>query len=77
MKKSIGLAFDREPLFYGSIEGVPASELFDEDDAKEAIDNVLRWVVETIRKVFSKIITHTWGNSFDKSKTSEVSLIVI
>jgi len=50
---SDSLAFDREPSFYGSIEGVPASELFDEDDAKEAIDNVL-WVVGAIRKVIEK-----------------------
>lgn len=49
---SDSLAFDREPAFYGSIEGIPASELYDEEDATEAIENT-KWVTETIKKVLS------------------------
>lgn len=43
------LAFDREPSFYGSIEGIPASELFDDSDAVEAIENA-EWVIDTVKK---------------------------
>jgi HEPN domain-containing protein len=35
---SDSLAFDREPAFYGSLEGVPASDLYDEEDANDAIE---------------------------------------
>jgi len=47
------LAFDREPAFYGSIEGTPASELYDEEDAAEAVENA-KWLIETIKKVISE-----------------------
>jgi HEPN domain-containing protein len=50
---SDSLAFDREPAFYGSIEGIPASELYDEEDAAEAFENT-KWMIETIKKVLSK-----------------------
>lgn len=42
------LSLDREPAFYGSPEGIPAGELFDEEDGQEALMKA-RWVLETIR----------------------------
>ncbi|MBS3934241.1 MAG: HEPN domain-containing protein [Truepera sp.] len=50
---SDSLAFDREPAFYGSIEGIPASELYDQEDAAEALENT-NWLIETIEKVMSE-----------------------
>lgn len=47
---SDSLAFDREPSFYGSPEGIPASELFIQEDAKEAIENT-RWIIEKIKGI--------------------------
>jgi Uncharacterized conserved protein related to C-terminal domain of eukaryotic chaperone, SACSIN len=47
---SDSLAFDREPAFYGSPDGIPASELFDQEDAEEAIADT-RWVINMIKKV--------------------------
>ncbi|MBS3968006.1 MAG: HEPN domain-containing protein [Truepera sp.] len=50
---SDSLAFDREPAFYGSIEGIPAAELYDQADAAEAIENT-KWIIATIEKVISE-----------------------
>jgi HEPN domain-containing protein len=44
------LAFDREPSFYGSPDGTPASELFKGEDAREVIEEV-KWVINAVRKV--------------------------
>ena len=44
------LAFDREPSFYGSPDGVAASELFAKDDAEEALKNS-EWLIRMIRAV--------------------------
>jgi hypothetical protein len=44
------LTFDREPSFYGSPDGTPASELFEEDDAREAIDNT-KWIINAVKKI--------------------------
>ena len=44
------LALDREPSFYGSPEGIPASELFDKDDAEEALEDT-EWLIRLIRSV--------------------------
>lgn len=49
---SDSLAFDREPSFYGSLNGVSASSLFDQDDAEEALKNS-KWVIEKIKSVIS------------------------
>lgn len=42
-----------KPAFYGSIEGMTASELYDEEDAAEALENT-KWIIETIKKVLSE-----------------------
>lgn len=47
---SDSLAFDREPAFYGSPDGIPAGELFDQEDAEEAVEET-RWIINTIKKV--------------------------
>ena len=44
------LAFDREPSFYGSSDGVAASTLFSKDDAEEALNNS-EWLIRMIRSV--------------------------
>jgi len=44
------LTFDREPSFYGSPNGMPASELFDEEDAREVIENT-KWIINTTKKI--------------------------
>jgi len=44
------LTFDREPSFYGSPNGTPASELFDEEDAREAIENT-KWILDAVKKI--------------------------
>ena len=44
------LTFDREPSFYGSPDGTPASELFEEDDAREAIENT-KWIINAVEKI--------------------------
>lgn len=49
---SDSLAFDREPSFYGSINGTSASLLFDKEDAEEALKNS-EWVIEKIKSVIS------------------------
>jgi len=49
---SDSLAFDREPSFYGSFNGISASSLFDEDDAEEALKNS-EWVIGKIKSVIS------------------------
>ncbi len=43
-------SLDREPAFYGTYEGTPASEIFDEEDAREALRKA-EWIVDTARKV--------------------------
>ena len=45
---SDSLAFDREPSFYGSPEGFPASNLFDKNDAEEAIMEA-KWLIGLIK----------------------------
>ena len=47
---SDSLAFDREPAFYGSPDGIPAGELFDQEDAEEAIEET-QWIINLIKKV--------------------------
>jgi len=47
---SDSLAFDREPAFYGSPDGIPAGELFDQEDAEEAVEET-RWIINIIKKV--------------------------
>lgn len=47
---SDSLSLDREPAFYGSREGMPASALFDEEDAQEAIQKT-EWIVGQIKKL--------------------------
>ena len=49
---SDSLAFDREPSFYGSFDGISALSLFDEDDAEEALKNS-EWVIGKIKSVIS------------------------
>jgi hypothetical protein len=49
---SDSLAFDREPSFYGSFNGLSASSLFDKDDAEEALKNS-EWVIGKIKSVIS------------------------
>lgn len=44
------LIFDREPSFYGSPDGTPASELFEEDDAREVIENT-KWIINAVEKI--------------------------
>lgn len=46
------LSLDREPAFYGSPEGVPASDLFDPDDAAEALDRAT-WIAARVRLLIS------------------------
>jgi hypothetical protein len=41
------LALDREPSFYGTWDGTPASELYDKEDAQDAIEKTL-WLIERI-----------------------------
>ena len=47
---SDSLAFDRGPSFYGSPDGIPASDLFDRDDATEALENT-KWLIGKIKAV--------------------------
>ena len=47
------LALDREPSFYGSPEGVPASQLFDAEDGEDALAKARR-VLETVRAAMIK-----------------------
>lgn len=50
------LAVDREPAFYGS-EDAPAEELFDEEDAKNILENarfVIDFVDESLKKTLLK-----------------------
>ena len=47
---SDSLAFDREPFFYGSLNGISASSLFDKDDAEESVKNS-EWVIGKIKSV--------------------------
>ena len=44
------LAFDREPSFNGSPEGIPASDLFDKEDAEEALKNS-DWLIKMFQSV--------------------------
>ena len=46
------LALDREPSFYGSPDGIPASDLFDRDDAEEALENS-GWLIAMIKSVIT------------------------
>ncbi len=47
---SDSLAFDREPSFYGSPNGTPASDLFDRADAEETLEDT-GWVIRKINPV--------------------------
>jgi HEPN domain-containing protein len=47
---SDSLSLDREPAFYGTHDGIPASELFDEEDAKDALRKA-EWILQTARGV--------------------------
>ena len=47
---SDSLAFDRGPSFYGSPDGIPAPDLFDRDDATEALENT-KWLIGKIKAV--------------------------
>lgn len=49
---SDSLAFDREPAFYGTLEGEPASAIFDVADAEQAIQNT-KWIITVVQKVVS------------------------
>jgi HEPN domain-containing protein len=49
------LAFDRAPSFYGAPDGTPASELFDEEDAAEALAGA-EWVVERVKSVIADAV---------------------
>jgi len=44
------LALDREPSFYGTWDGTPASELYDKEDTQDAIGKTL-WLIERMKKV--------------------------
>ena len=50
---SDSLAFDREPSFYGSPQGIPASELFDKEDAEESIENT-KWLINMVKTSIAK-----------------------
>lgn len=47
---SDSLSLDREPAFYGTHDGIPASELFDEEDANDALRKA-EWILKTARSV--------------------------
>jgi HEPN domain-containing protein len=47
------LALDREPAFYGSPEGVPASELFEKEDAEAALEKAER-MLAVVREAFAR-----------------------
>lgn len=47
------LAIDREPSFYGS-EDVPAEELFDEEDARDSMENA-NFVINYINEISKKL----------------------
>ncbi len=49
---SDSLAFDRGPSFYGSPDGIPASDLFERDDAEEALENS-GWLITMIKSVLT------------------------
>ena len=43
------LSLDRESSFYGAPDGTPASELYDKEDATDAINKTL-WLIDKIKK---------------------------
>lgn len=47
------LALDREPSFYGSPEGIPASQLFDAEDGEEALEKARR-VLATVKAAMAQ-----------------------
>lgn len=47
------LALDREPAFYGSPEGAPAGELFEREDAEEALEKASR-ALSIVREAFAR-----------------------
>ncbi len=44
---------DAEPAFYGSPEGVPASELFEKEDAEAALEKAER-MLAVVREAFAR-----------------------
>ena len=44
------LSLDRESSFYGAPDGTPASELYDKEDATDAINKTL-WLINKIKKI--------------------------
>jgi len=44
------LSLDRESSFYGAPDGTPASELYDKEDATDAINKTL-WLIDKIKKI--------------------------
>ncbi|MFQ5827578.1 MAG: HEPN domain-containing protein [Candidatus Methylomirabilia bacterium] len=50
---SDSLALDREPAFYGSPDGVPASQLFDAEDGGDALAKARR-VLDTVRAAIDR-----------------------
>lgn len=50
---SDSLALDREPSFYGSPDGIPASQLFDAEDGEEALAKARR-VLATVRAAMAQ-----------------------
>ena len=46
------LALDREPSFYGTPDGTPASELYDREDASDALQKA-SWLIERIKTYLS------------------------
>jgi len=46
---SDSLAFDREVSFYGSPEGGTAAELFDQEDAQEALESA-QWLCKKVKE---------------------------
>ena len=44
------LVFDREPSFYGSPDGIPASQLYDKEDATDAIEKS-QWLIDRVKRL--------------------------
>ena len=51
---SDSLGFERETSFYGSLDGIPARELYDKEDAEESLKNA-EWLVKKIKLSIEKI----------------------
>lgn len=50
---SDALSLDREPAFYGTPDGIPASELFDQEDARESLQKA-DWILGVVRKIVTQ-----------------------